>query len=158
MADLNISQFLAMRLRNAADALHAACERMPDERLLWKPDPEGHAGRSALEQVCECAYLNQWGAAIFRSHALVPFDRADYEQQIQARCNRDALFWLLEASNALAQAVAGFPAGQWGAALTHPLTHQPVSWAELADFFYWNTVYHEGQVNYIQTLYGDRSR
>jgi hypothetical protein len=157
MADLNISQFLAMRLRNAADALHSACDRMSDDQLQWKPTLEGHAGRSALEQVCECAYLNQWATAIFRSHAVAPFDNADYEKQTQARYNREALFWLLETTNALAQAVAGFPAGQWGAVLTHPFTRQPVSWAEFADFFYWNTAYHEGQVNYIQTLYGDKS-
>ena len=31
------------------------------------------------------------------------------------------------------------------------------TWAEYAAFFYWNTIYHEGQVNYIQVLYGDMS-
>ena len=60
MPEVNLAQFLASRLRAAAKELHNAAKKMPAERIAWHPAVEGNAGRDALDQVLECAYLNEW--------------------------------------------------------------------------------------------------
>lgn len=157
MAETSLSQFLAARLRASANALATAAQKMPDERLKWHPETEGNLGRDALDQLVECAYLNGWAATAFKNRALPPFDEKDYKEQKDAHRNRGAIVWLTESTEALASAVASFPESQLGQTITNPFTGKPMSWAEFADFFYWNNVYHEGQINYIQVLYGDMS-
>lgn len=158
MAEVSLASFLADRLRWAGSVLHAASEKMPEDRIAWHPTTEGNAGRDALDQIVECAYLNEWAAAAFRNGALPGFDEKDYKTKKDANRNKAAsLKWLQEGTNALAAAVAAFPADKFGDTLTNPFSGQETTWAEFADFFYWNTIYHEGQVNYIQVLYGDMS-
>ncbi len=156
MATVNVPQFLATRLRNAGAALHTACEKMPEDRIAWHPTTEGNAGRDALDQALECAYLNEWAARAFQSGQVPPFDSAEYKSKPnQYRNKREALAWLQRGTNVLADAVAAFSADVIGDTISNPITGTQQTWAEFADFFYWNTVYHEGQVNYIQVLYGD---
>ncbi|HZO88059.1 MAG TPA: hypothetical protein VFB38_06930 [Chthonomonadaceae bacterium] len=158
MSEVNLAQFLANRLRAAGNALYTACEKMPDDRLTWHPVTEGNQGRDALDQLVECGYLNAWAANAFRAGSLPAFDDNDYKKQKDAHRNRQAaLKWLQDGTSALADAVAAFPANKFGDTITNPFTGKPATWAEFADFFYWNTVYHEGQVNYTQVLYGDMS-
>jgi uncharacterized damage-inducible protein DinB len=158
MAEVTLGSFLANRLRWSADVLGAACEKMPEDRIVWHPETEGNSGRDALDQLVECAYLNEWAAAAFRNGALPNFDGDDYKAQKDAKRNKAAaLRWLKEGTYALADAVAAFPASKFGDKLTNPFSQQETTWAEFADFFYWNNIYHEGQVNYIQVLYGDMS-
>jgi hypothetical protein len=158
MAEVNLSAFLADRLRSAGAALYAACEKMPDDRLAWHPTVEGNPGRDALDQLVECGYLNEWAAAAFRTGTLPAFDENDYKKRKDANRNRTAaLKWLQEATEALATAITATSASKLAETFQNPITGQENTWAAFADFFYWNTVYHEGQVNYIQVLYGDMS-
>lgn len=158
MSSINVPKFLADRLRAAGDALRSASEKMPEDRISWHPTTEGNAGRDALDQILECCYLNEWAAASFRSGSIPAFDEKDYKAQKDSKRNKSAaLPWLQSGTNALAAAVEAFPADKLGETITNPFTNQPSTWAEYADFYYWNTVYHEGQVNYIQVLYGDMS-
>ena len=158
MAEVNLSGFLAKRLRASSDALHIACAKMPEERVGWHPPVEGNEGRDALDQVVECAYLNEWAAQAFRDGRLPAFDNEDYKKKKDAnRSQQAALAWLQSGTNSLASAVEACSPSQLGETVTNPFTGKPTTWAEFADFFYWNNVYHEGQVNYIQVLYGDMS-
>lgn len=159
MSEISLSQFIADRIRKAGAAFHAACEKMPEDRIAWHPTTEGNSGRDALDQLLECAYLNEWAAGAYRNQAVPPFDANDYKQRMDANRNKAAaLRWFKEATNALADAIAAFPVSRLGDAITDPLHNTPTTWADFAiDLFYWNTVYHEGQVNYIQVLYGDLS-
>lgn len=158
MADVNLSAFLADRLRWAGQVLYNASEKMPADRIAWHPTVEGNPGRDALDQLVECAYLNEWAATAFRNAALPAFDENDYKKKKDANRNAAAaLKWLQSGTGALADAVAAFPANKWGDKVQNPFSGQETTWAEFADFFYWNTIYHEGQVNYIQVLYGDMS-
>jgi len=159
MSTPNLSQFLAERLRKAGQGLHSACEKMPEDRLSWKPTCEGNAGRDALDQLLECAYLNDWFAKCLRSGQAGSVDWDDYKVQCDAnRSKAAALQWFQRATNALADAMAAFPPDRLGDTITDSIHNAQTTWAEFAiDLFYWNTVYHEGQVNYIQVLYGDLS-
>ena len=160
MANVNWSLFLAQRLRNAGTALHDAVAKMPDDRISWHPTTEGNTGRDALDQALECAYLNEWVAQAYKTHEMIAIDWDDYKKQTDARRNKAAcLAWLKSSTEALAGAIAAFPADRLGDATTDPVHNgKATTWADFAiDLFYWNTVYHEGQVNYIQVLYGDMS-
>jgi hypothetical protein len=160
MASVNLSQYLANKITNAGTALHDAVAKMPDDRLNWHPETEGNKGRDALDQALECAYLNEWVAKAYRTGEMPAIDWDDYKKETDARRSKaQCLTWLKSSTDALASAVAAFPAEKLGDSTTDPVHGgKPTTWADFAlDLFYWNTVYHEGQVNYIQVLYGDMS-
>ena len=156
MAHLDAPAFLAGLLRHSGEALHSAGAKMPADRLVWHATPEETPGRDALDQLAECAYLNEWAAAAYRAGAVPAFNGEEYNAQKSAhKTHGTALSAFKANTDALADAVAAFPADQLGDTITNPITGQACSWGDFAMFFYWNNVYHEGQVNYIQVLYGD---
>ena len=160
MAEFNASEFLAGRLQAAGNDLYNACNKMPADRIEWHPETEGNAGRDALDQALECAYLNEWAATAYATATIPGIDWDDYKARTNARRNKaDCLAWLQSSTEALATALANFPEGKLGDATIDPIHNgKETTWADFAiDLFYWNTVYHEGQVNYIQVLYGDMS-
>jgi hypothetical protein len=133
---------------------------MPDDRIEWHPETEGNKGRDALDQALECAYLNEWVAKGYKTGEMPPIDWDDYKVQTDARRSKAACIgWLNSSTEALASAIAAFPADKLGDSVADPVHDgKTTTWADFAiDLFYWNTVYHEGQVNYIQVLYGDLS-
>lgn len=160
MSSINLPQFLANKIRNAGAALHDAVAKMPDDRIEWHPVTEGNSGRDALDQALECAYLNEWIVQGYRTGQMPTIDWDDYKARTAARRNKaDCLAWLQSSTEALATALASFPQERLGESVMDPLHDgKATTWADFAiDLFYWNTVYHEGQVNYIQVLYGDLS-
>ncbi len=156
MAELNAGAFLAEQLRASAKDLAGAAAKMPDDRLSWHPETEGNSGRDALDQIAECAFLNRWVASAFTTGTVPEFDGAGYEEYKKG-ATRAAIDDLVAATDELATAVSGLSSEKLAGTVTNPFTKQETSWAALALFFYWNNVYHEGQINYIQVLYGDMS-
>lgn len=141
---------LAQMNRSAAAALARAAEELGD-RVTWKPLDKG---RSALDQVQECAGMTQMATHIFQTQEVPPFDRAAFEKfRAEYGTPDKAIALFRTATEALAAAIEAFPPDR----LTHKVTlpfggGMEKSFGELALMVYWNTVYHEGQVNYIQTL------
>ena len=159
MSEVNLSQFLAERIRKAGEGLASAIEKMPEDKVGWHPKTSEGEGRDALDQALECAYLNEWAAEGYRTQISPQIDWEDYKVQCDKRRNKsDCVRWLHSSTNSLADALAGFPAAKLGEACRDTVHNIDTTWANFAvDLFYWNTVYHEGQVNYIQVLYGDLS-
>jgi hypothetical protein len=160
MPTVNLPQFLSGKIRSAGTALYDAVAKMPDDRLAWHPETEGNKGRDALDQALECAYLNEWVAQGYRTGNMPPINWDEYKTATDARRNKaDCLAWLKSSTDALATAIANFSPDRIGDATIDPVHDgKATTWADFAiDLFYWNTVYHEGQVNYIQVLYGDMS-
>lgn len=158
MSTINLPLFLAGKIRTGGGALQEAVAKMPDDRIAWQPVTDGNKGRDALDQALECAYLNEWVAKGYKTGEMPPIDWDDYKVQTDARRSKSAcLAWLQSSTEALASAIAGFPADKIGDEVSDPIHDgKTTTWADFAiDLFYWNTVYHEGQVNYIQVLYGD---
>lgn len=155
----NLSEFLAAKICKAGEGLTGAVAKMPEDRLAWHPTTEGNQGRDALDQALECAYLNEWAAAGYRSGSSPAIDWDDYKIQCDKRRNKaDCVAWLKSSTEALASAVAAFPESKLFDTVHDAVHGYDTTWADFAiDLFYWNTVYHEGQVNYIQVLYGDMS-
>lgn len=148
-------QGLAARLnRQVAGGLERAFAAMPADKQTWKVLDEG---RSALHQVAECAEVNRLGARILREKAFGPVEWEAYQA---ARASLDtpekALAALRETTAELVAEIESFPNENLDDAVTFPWDDTTSSLAEAMWMPYWNMAYHIGQINFIQTLYGDR--
>lgn len=144
--------------QSATEHLFRTARTMPQDKFAWKVLD---TGRSALDLLQECAQSPLWFAPMLE-HQSAPasFSEADAEA---ARKQRTAWKTLdacekvcKEHSKALHQAVRNFPEADWKKEIKLPFGENFVaSMADIALFQYWNLVYHTGQINFIQTLYGD---
>ena len=147
---MNSPQALAQMIRSAAEALGKAALELGD-KMTWRPLDKG---RSALDQVMECAGFAHIGTHIFTHGVVPPMDQSVFEQfQAEYGTPEKALALLQSATNEFARAIEALPADKHQEKVTLPFGGgMEKTLAEFALMAYWNTVYHEGQVNYIQTL------
>lgn len=148
-------QTLAVTLtRQGAQALAAAVEATPDDRLAWQPLDQG---RSILQQLIDCALANLKWALILQNRAYGRLPRAFADVAEMSLTTRDAaLARLQETVEQLATAIETLSDDEIGRVLSVPAEDGvDLTLAEACLSPYWNMVYHEGQVRYIQTLYGD---
>jgi hypothetical protein len=120
-------------------------------RRTWSPEGLNQAfGRSALEMVVECINVNNRTAAMLNGSP--PAAEVSFDTEEQAE---EAAVALLASGRAFAEAVRSLPeeklvqefAMPWGASWSGALlVSVPTA----------NMHYHVGQINYIQTLYGDK--
>jgi hypothetical protein len=158
MSEINLAIFLASRIRSAGADIEKAMAKMPADRQAWHPPVEGNIGRDALDQIIECGLLNGWGATAFQNKLAAPPDWDAYTAQKVLLDTPEKVHATFKAGNeALASAIEACSATHLGETFIHPFFQTQTTWAEFADFFYWNMCYHEGQINYIQVLYGDMS-
>lgn len=152
---MEISQkALADMNRGAAAALAKAAQEL-GEKATWKPLDKG---RTALDQVQECAGLTRLCARVFEAGEMISIS-PDGMAQLRAKIDtlETATTYLHTAVEDLGRAIEAFPAEKLDEKIILPFgTGIEKSFAELAMMNYWNMVYHEGQVNYIQTLYDDK--
>ena len=143
-------QTLAQMNRTAAEALAKAAQELGD-KITWRPLDKG---RSALDQVVECGGIATLGAHVFEKHALPPMGPDTFEKLRQEYDTPEkALALLTETTERYTRAIEAFPTEKLGDKLMLPFGGgMEKSFAELGLMSYWNAVYHEGQINYIQTL------
>lgn len=153
-----VNETAAKLTQQASDKLVKNLNAMPAEKQQWKPPSDG---RSAHEQVLECAVINGMAAKIFTDQAFPNFETMDWGGMFgKAAAQNDTtekLIATLEKATAdLVAATKAFPADKLGEMVTVPFDGSVHTWAEVIFFPYWNMTYHEGQINYIQLLYGDK--
>ena len=147
---ITVQQLAARRTQQAANDLITAANSTHADKVTWQPLEQG---RSVLNQVIECGMANLKWANILRS-----FTYSNLSPDLRA--SFDAMTTLLEATarvEATAQELADV-------LLTVPderldteieTAWGPYNVAEACLHAYWNMVYHEGQINYIQnSLWG----
>src|SRR5579871_2489670 len=123
----------------------------PSEKLHWKPLG---CGRSVIEQVIECIIVNKKWSLTLREGVYTRLSAETVEQVEATRQDVTQVQHLLqEAAEELAAAILALPTQQLEGQITAPFGTYSV--ANCCLLGYWNMVYHEGQINYIQTLYGD---
>ena len=163
MCKVTVQTVAAERVEKAAAALIVAVSSTPEDKLHWKPMD---CGRPVLNQMIECVFANMKWAAVIRNRAFTTLPE-EVVQAIKARFREEieAGSWsgetvkskLREATQDLAEAILAVDDRE----LALPIPAPP-PWSEtylLAECFnhpYWNMVYHLGQINYIQTLLGDK--
>jgi hypothetical protein len=138
---------------NMKDAVAATA---PDKRT-WSP---GGGARSALAQMRECAQACDIFAGVLETqaagYAFDPVARQGRMDAQRAATDFDAVSQELDSAVArFVAAVRGLPADAEGIEYEHAPGFR-VSLRRAMMFPLRNLIYHEGQVNYIQTLYGDR--
>lgn len=138
----------------AVEDLRANLEAMPPDKQVWRPLD---CGRSALDQVQECAVINGFFASILRDRTVPDMDWGAYKAACAALDTPEkALAALDESGKALQAAIEAFPDNKLADSITLPFAEGMVTtFAEIMFAAYWNMTYHTGQIAYIQTLYGD---
>lgn len=127
---------------------------MPDEKQVWKVE---ESARSPLEQLQECAQVPAWFVHILQtgtSPFSPEFRAAQMEERKQWDTVEKAEAVLRERTEQLCNAIRAASDEQ----LNQSVELMPgwsVSLAEICWFHQRNLWYHAGQVNFIQTLYGD---
>jgi hypothetical protein len=151
---------LAVKLnREASASMARTANAMPPEKVTWQPL---EMGRTTLDQIQECGAINHFGAKVLQTREAPPFDEAARERFARLKADHDtlekALKLLDNGTEALVAAIEAFPEEDLDAMITLPFGPEgmTMSFAELMLMSYWNVVYHQGQINYIQTLYGDK--
>ncbi|HLK59831.1 MAG TPA: DinB family protein [Chthonomonadaceae bacterium] len=145
-------QALAAELtREVAETLIAVASATPEERLNWQPLDNG---RTILDQLVECTLANRKWTNILRSRRYADLGRAAAEQ-VYAELDTlsKVVPRLRETAADLAAAIEAVPDAVLAQTVETPWG--PYTLARSCTHAYWNMVYHEGQINYIQTLYGD---
>jgi hypothetical protein len=151
----SIQQFAVQATREVAEALARTASAMPPDKQTWKPLD---AGRTALDQVQECAGICYFAAQILQTRAVPPMDP---DQMAQFKAENDtmekALAALKAGTETYMSAIEAFPPEHLEETITLPFGAGYVrTFAQFMFLNYWNMVYHIGQINYIQTLYGDK--
>jgi hypothetical protein len=144
--------------KDATDALFKAARRVPADKLDWKPLDEG---RSVLDICAEVALSPTWPLGLAFSPE--PFQMTD-EIMAELTAEKAALKSLDQCEATAAanlatfnEAVANVPDEKFETTVTVTFSPTPEwSFFDALMVHHWNAVYHAGQINYIQTLYGDK--
>ncbi|MCX6360571.1 MAG: DinB family protein [Armatimonadetes bacterium] len=150
----NLKQMAVQMNRSAIDNIVINFDAMPAERQDWKPLD---LGRSALSQVQECAIINPFFAAILTTQTVPAMEGEAYAAAKAALATPEAARAALAASaDTLQAAIETFPDEKLGETVTLPWGEGMVmTFGQIMLAPYWNMTYHQGQIAYIQTLYGD---
>jgi uncharacterized damage-inducible protein DinB len=143
--------FLATATQKAADDLTEALLRIPEDKRAWSPEDKG---RSAIDQVAECALLCGYTADLLQSRVWTMNDMSIYTQEKdEAVKDGDKLNALLQSNTKrVVAAIRAVPDADLTDEIQMPWTKQTI--AEIIAYSYWNMSYHQGQINYIASLLG----
>lgn len=156
---MRLQDFIIQENTSATEALFEAARKVPADKLDWTPLDNG---RSVLDICQECAMSTRWATGL-----MVPGAKFEMTPEVMAQFEsaKAALKTLDECEAAAKQGVdtlnatidkipddhltktAHLPFG--------PSPDWPIS--QVAGIHAWNCRYHVGQINYIQTLYGDKA-
>ena len=151
---LTVQDFLAQRIRAAGEGLARAAQETGD-RMTWRPLDRG---RSTLDQVVECGGFNHLGAQILEQGTFPAAGFSHEKLLAENDTPEKALALLAEGTEHLARVIEALPTERLEEKVTLPLGGGiERSFAEVAAMCHYNTVYHEGQVNYIQTLFEEQA-
>ena len=147
---------LAVKLTTEANELLVRAVRaMPADKVVWRALD---MGRSPLEMVVECGTTNMLMSQILNEMGMPPYD-----PEVARRSNASydtiskAIGMLKDGTDALVNAIEIFPVKHLEDSLTLPFGGGMIrTYSEIMVMPYWNMTYHLGQINFVQTLYGDR--
>ncbi len=131
-------------------------ESMPVNKLEWKPE-EGN-GRSALDIMHECIVADKFSAATISSGAFPDLDWAGERSKAAAIPVGELVSQFKAGGEALIVVVKSLDENRLDILFEFPGSERKWTFAELLFLPGSHLDYHTGQINYIQTLYGDRER
>jgi hypothetical protein len=152
---MTAKEFIKSEIDRAGASVFARAKKVPADKLEWSPLDHG---RSVMNLVQECALCPSWTVDVLKTKK---FESDPNESMAEYEAARAAITDLDSAEAAfnknvadLKAAIDGFPEGEMLEEITIPWG--TFSYADLMFVPAWNCHYHVGQINYIQTLYGDK--
>lgn len=141
--------------QDATTGLMRTALAVPDDRWEWKPMD---VGRTVLDQIAECYQVAQWFGRIYESRSVEFFTR---DFVVSERRKRGALTRedIQSQWDAVHEQMYVSMRSLTDADLEITLQLRPGWDSTLRQMCYFplrNLWYHMGQINYIQTLYGDQ--
>ena len=136
-------------LKQSAASLAKATTELGD-KSQWSPLDKG---RTAANQVAECALIAAGAAGILKAKSAESVDMSGFGQAVAALASDTsaALAALAANTETLCAVVATLTEADAGISITMPWG-MSYTLPELALLVNWNNTYHEGQINYIATL------
>ena len=153
---LTVQEYAGEQTERIAQSLGFFLDSTPADKLRWQPEVEGQAEggaktRSIFQLVGECVSVNLFFAAVMRAES--PVRPAGGWHEPDFTDVEDAKTQLYASSLVLCQAIRALPDSDLSREFQHP--RGLVTGKKLILAPYRNMAYHAGQINFIQTLYGD---
>ena len=150
-----VIELIAKLNRQASQGLARNIKAMPEDKVSWHPMD---VGRDAIDQAIECAGIYFLAAKSLTTRENPVFDPAAFEAMKTENDTTEKVLALLEkGTDTFVAAVEAFPPEHLDDKVTLPFGGgMEMTFADMMLLAHWNTVYHVGQVTYIQTLYGDK--
>jgi hypothetical protein len=148
---------IAAATMTVVEDLFRSAHAMPEDKLNWTPL---ESKRSVINILQECAQAPNWFRGMLITRSMPDLKEEDFEKARAERAQWETLDECericRENTEKLCAVIRSFPDEDLGLMVHIPFGGgMDKSMADVVMFHYWNIVYHIGQINYIQTLYGD---
>lgn len=154
---MKYQDYIIDSIQKAFDQAFQSAKAVPAEKLSWKPLENG---RSVLDQAQEIAQCPSYVIPMLQGKK-EEMGEGDWEKIMAERQGWTTIEACEEVAkerlSALFEAIRATPDERLKDTMWLPYDGgRDFTMAEIMDYPRWNANYHEGQINYIQTLYGDR--
>jgi hypothetical protein len=148
---MTVQEFIASGITKSADDLIHAFDRTQVDKRGWEPE----GARSCRNVLAECAIMAEGLADVVAQGKMPDIDFEVFFGQIASLdTDEKAVAALKAGTEKLVTATKAIPDEKLGLDIESPWgTYTTAAWAAHAMT---HNSYHEGQINYIQTLYGDK--
>ncbi len=142
----------------ALTEIFRAASFVPEDKLTWQA---GEGARPVMNILQECAHCPSWSVALLKERKMPEFT-PEFMEQLRAMwaawntpaiCEAQGKECLVE----FKAAIEAFPESDMEQTMFMPFGGgREFAFWEVMMLPYWNLTYHLGQINYVQTLYGDK--
>jgi len=153
---MHFQEFVISATSRSVDGLFRTARAMPEDKIDWKPMEHG---RTVLDQLQEVAQATTFFSAVLEKKGDPQFSAEHWEQAREARKAWDTLDKCEEVCKAntekLFELIRGLSEEDLDTTIKFEGSDRDYSLAEVMSFHQTHLNYHHGQLNYMQTLYGD---
>jgi len=147
---MNSQETIALLLEQGIEAFTAAVDSTPDDKFDWKPEP---TARTAREVACEIVVMFIKTVKNLETRTL-DTEYMSYMEELLPLSRAELITKAKDSLVPLTAAIKAFPTEELEVVIPSPWGD--MTFFEQMSYAYWNMMYHTGQINYIQTLYGDK--
>lgn len=154
---MKMQEFIIYQTQGAMQMFYNSARSMPEDKLTWQPE---ETARTPLDLAQECAYFPLWMIPLLVDRKSPEYTPEDYQAMKDLRASWTTVdaceAACRENSEKYFAAIRAIPDDELDTMVDLPFAPgMKDSLAGVAMFHYWNLVYHLGQINYVQRMYGD---
>ncbi len=153
---MHLKDFIINATSRSVDGIFRTARAMPEDKIEWKPMDQG---RTVLDQLQEVAQAANFFSAVLEKKGDPQFSDEYWEQAREERKNWDTLDQCEEICKAntekLFDHIRSLSDEDIDTTLKFEGSDREYSLADIMNFHLTHLNYHHGQINYMQTLYGD---